>query len=413
MSADCYEFTLNSTTGRLTAADVLEGFDKLWRRERPSEALTKVEVVVPSRGANLHPDALCALARCLLRAQSEGLSVQFSGDLRNGNRLANYLSRTNLFGILGLQPSGLPLPELDRIGLHLPIRRIHDHDDVFEAVNRLVEMLLHQAECSPGILDGFEWSINEVIDNILVHAESPLGGIVIGQTVKHPPCVRVAIGDFGRGIKASLSERFDDLRMERDAILHATTPGVTRDPDIGQGNGLAGTRQIVEENEGTLVVTSNDWTVQMGSGAPKSWVEWSFPGTQVVITLRTDRSLDLTKTLVGEVTVPYIENSYENDAGERVIVVKDHISSCGNRPAGRIMRNLLKNVSGPDGQAVALDFSGVRSVSSSFADEFIGKYAKQIGRDVFLSRHRIIVERDLHRAVLNKALHTRGGEKAE
>lgn len=397
----------------MSAADVLEGFDPLWRLISTGVAPQDMVVGVPAHGANLQPDALCALGRCLLRAQASGLAVDFDGDLRNSNRLANYLARTNLFGLVNRHPQGLPQPEMNLIGLHLPMRRVTSHDDVHQTVNGLIEMLLHQAECSPGIVEGFEWAINEVIDNILVHAESAPGGLVVAQTVKQPPCVRVAVGDFGRGILASLREGYPELRSGREAILRATQQGVTRNTSVGQGNGLAGTRQIVEENGGTLVITSSDWSVQLGGrdNDVRDWVEWPFPGTQVVVTLRTDRPLDLRRTLVGEPAFPYTEKMYENETGEKVIRVVDHFRSCGNRSSGRMMRNLLSNLSGPSHHGVLVDFSGVRSISSSFADEFVGKFAANIGLETFLSRFRIAADTELHRSVVNRAIQTRGTGK--
>lgn len=394
----------------MSAADILQHFDQLWRSVVQGFPPAGVVVEVPTQGANLQPDALCALGRCLLRAQTLGLLVEFGGDLRNSNRLANYLARTNLFGIVGRHPPGLPLPEMDLIGRHLPMRSITSAEDVHRAVNGLVEMLLHQAECRPGVVEGFEWAINEVIDNIFVHAESGPGGIVVAQTVERPACVRVAVGDFGRGILASLREGYPDLRLGREAIMRATEQGVTRDRTVGQGNGLAGTRQIIEENGGTLVISSSDWTVQMGGTGSrlKSWSEWPFPGTQVVLTLRTNKPLDLTRTLVGQPAFPYTERMYENKTGEKLIRVADHFKSCGNRPAGKMMRTLLKNLSGPTRDGVFIDFAGVRSISSSFADEFIGKFVAEIGVEEFVSRFKVSTDTDIQRSVVNRAIQTRG-----
>lgn len=398
--------------GTVAASDILEMFDQLWRN---LSSWSEVELVIPLYSGNLHPDAMIALARAMMWAKHQGLQLSVTGDLKNKNRVANYLSRTNLFGLCGIQPPGLPQAELDKIGLHLPIRHVQSSDDVFNAVNALVEMLLHQAQCSPGVLDGFEWALNEVIDNILVHSDSPIGGFVMGQTVTHLNCVRVAIGDIGRGIRTSLSERYPHLELERDAIVYATQKGVTRDPTVGQGNGLAGTRQIVEENGGTLVVSSGDWAVQFGAKVPKGrqhkdWVQHYMPGTQVVMTLYTNRPLHLENTLLGESTTMHLEMMYENDTGEREIVVKQHTPSCGNRPSGRMMRTLLMNVSGPDVLGVHIDFRGVRSISSSFADEFVGKFAKDVGVDKFRSTFRISTDNELHQSIINRAISTRGVE---
>ena len=90
------------------------------------------------------------------------------------------------------------------------------------------------------------------------------------------------------------------------------------------------------------------------------------------------------------------------DTGERVAVAEaeriiDHgiriatqCSNTGTRPpAERLRRKILTLLPDLDGPLV-LDFTGVRSASSSFLDELLGRLAKHLGREEFHRRVRVI-----------------------
>ena len=65
-----------------------------------------------------------------------------------------------------------------------------------------------------------------------------------------------AVADAGMTIPATLRDGYPDIVSDTDALERALREGVTRDPSIGQGNGLFGTYQICQRGRGSFVLDS-------------------------------------------------------------------------------------------------------------------------------------------------------------
>src|SRR5207302_835688 len=70
--------------------------------------------------------------------------------------------------------------------------------------------------------------------------------------------IYASIADSGIGIYKSLRESVFAPKSEIDAITLAIREGVTRDSGVGQGNGLWGLARLVEQNGGSLTITSGE-----------------------------------------------------------------------------------------------------------------------------------------------------------
>jgi len=84
----------------------------------------------------------------------------------------------------------------------------------------------------------------------------------------------------------------------------------------------------------------------------------------------------------------FVELKYEQDGRpELVFEMKTEASSFGSRLAGTPVRNRLMNLLGmcPE-QRVVIDFEGIPLISSSFADEVLGKLFAQLGPVTFSQR---------------------------
>jgi len=96
----------------------------------------------------------------------------------------------------------------------------------------------------------------------------------------------------------------------------------------------------------------------------------------------------------GKVNEPfdYVESHYEDTKAQRVIFkVADEASSFGSRVAGRPLKNRLSNLARMcPAQEVIIDFADVALVSSSFADEFIGKLFAEFGPMEFMARFKLV-----------------------
>src|SRR5690606_8062425 len=73
--------------------------------------------------------------------------------------------------------------------------------------------------------------------------------------------IAFCVAGSGRGILASLRESKPTLRSDIDAIGDAVRAGVTRNKDVGQGNGLSGTLAIVQAARGQMNIISGQGSV--------------------------------------------------------------------------------------------------------------------------------------------------------
>jgi hypothetical protein len=105
----------------------------------------------------------------------------------------------------------------------------------------------------------------------------------------------------------------------------------------------------------------------------------------------------------------------EDNAGQIVYPLANRSTGTGTRRSGLAIRNEVLNLSRQSNQIITLDFSGVGVVSSSFADELIGKLVAEIGFIGFGQRFRLInmnnfVETLTNRAVMQRLSATNTGE---
>lgn len=91
---------------------------------------------------------------------------------------------------------------------HLPASVYKNADEQTQAVDKIMSMILKSVQLNRKQLVALEWSINEITDNVLNHAQSELGGIVQASSVvvSGKQFVEFVVADAGMGIPRSLSE---------------------------------------------------------------------------------------------------------------------------------------------------------------------------------------------------------------
>jgi hypothetical protein len=244
----------------------------------------------------------------------------------------------------------------------------------------------------------FEWSINEITDNVLTHSQSKLGGLVQVSTFqRNEKIVQYVVADAGVGIPATLRETHPEITSDTDALDRAIREGVTRDKSIGQGNGLYGSYQICNHCEGTLSVDSGHALLQLDSkgrlAVKNSTVPYS--GTLVVAEINFSKRGLLEEALKfggkRHIPVDLVETNYESAAGDVItFTILNESKSFGSRPAGTPVRTKLMNLYQMSGKRkVVVDFTGIPLISSSFADEVFGKLFVEIGPMAFMSKFEI------------------------
>jgi anti-sigma regulatory factor (Ser/Thr protein kinase) len=282
------------------------------------------------------------------------------------------------------------------------------------AVNRIVNVMLGAIpELERPDLAAFEWAVNEITDNVLVHANSPIGGLVqISTFLTHRKRVQFVVADAGVGIPYSLRSGRPTIRSDTEALDQAIREGVTRDTAIGQGNGMFGSYQICSKSNGDFLVDSGHARLQFQPNSGLSIQDQSIPyaGTLVVATIDFSDPKLLEEALsfkgVKYTPVDFVESKYEfNQAGDIHFKLSEECASFGSRVSGKPVRQKLQNLLKMSGSSVVcVDFDGIPLLSSSFADEAFGKLFLLLGPIGFMQRMRLQNMLGTVEGLVNKAI---------
>ena len=114
---------------------------------------------------------LVATARSY-RKQKIDFTIALPTDIKGSNLIVN----TNWAHLIA--PESFD-PMDDKNIQHLSAIQYLNGDDQFKPVDRCMDVILKSLKVlGRGQVKALEWSLNEITDNVLNHAESPIGGIV-------------------------------------------------------------------------------------------------------------------------------------------------------------------------------------------------------------------------------------------
>ena len=303
-------------------------------------------------------------------------------------------------------------------GRHVPALRFRDRTAQHALVNASLDVLMRNLSLDRRTLAGLEWSLNEITDNVLNHAESPDGGLVQVNTFAEGPRVEIGVADSGQGVLSSLRQGHSHLRTDEEALHEAMKPGTTRDPRVGQGNGVWGTMSIAKVSGGSFEIASGSAAFVVSQDEVRQYrrPRWQyFHGTFV----RADFRLDSGSAFEDVLGVPgsradLVETAYETDDGDALVLRLGRESSgFGTRWAGRELRTKCRNLlnAAPE-KPLLLDWEGIALVSSSFADELMGKLFVELTPLVFAARVRSRGMEPLVRGLVDKAILQRAAQAA-
>jgi anti-sigma regulatory factor (Ser/Thr protein kinase) len=290
-------------------------------------------------------------------------------------------------------------------------------NDQNNAVNRIVDAILGAIpDIERSDFAALEWSINEITDNVIVHAESAIGGLVQVSTFrKRQKVVEYIVADAGLGVPATLRSGYPQMSSDTEALDRAIREGVTRDKALGQGNGLFGSYQICSHSGGRFQIESGhaklEYTPNRGLSISSERVP--IAGTLIIaqIDFSSPRLLAEALRFAGKVHKPvdYIETRYElHDSDDLAFVLKEEAGTFGSRLAGTPVRNRLLNLLRMcPGQRIRVDCADIPLVSSSFADEVFGKLFVELGPLRFMQRIALVGVEPTVRHLIDKAISQR------
>lgn len=276
-------------------------------------------------------------------------------------------------------------------------------------VNAFIEELRQKTIVEVGVTQSVEWCINETLDNVLQHAQSD-GGYVMAQIQSDR--FALCVFDVGIGFFNSLRKSKHHPSTPLEAIRLAMGEKITRDESIGQGNGLWGMSSLVRANGGSFTIRSDGATYQW-IGEEKTWTTRGFRmdskrGTSMIdLQLRCNVPVNIATILNGHTPVNLMVERWEGMNGDVVLPVRELSEGTGTRQAGEKFRTLVLNFIIAEKKNVKVDFSGVRLLSSSFADEFIGKIIAKYGFPFFIQRISLLNIDETNAAIIDRSVKQR------
>jgi anti-sigma regulatory factor (Ser/Thr protein kinase) len=370
------------------------------------------------RATKAYPNSMVPILAAVQRLIHRGITVDC--DLPSDENLRTLFLRANWAHFLDpvrFRPSDVTH---DR---HLSTKQFQDSGEQQRVVSEFIDIVMRTLEVERSFLAGLEWAINEITDNVLTHSESVVGGFVQLTTYKDAQRLAFCVADPGRGILTSLREAEPSLRGDVDAIADSVRAGVTRNKDVGQGNGLSGTMKIAMTANGRFLVASGSgWIAWQGEDSDSRMMPQTrqYRGTYVDVQLPLGEGIDLGKALSfgskadTNLPIDVIETKYlSDDARKLTLKMGEETSGFGSRPAGKQIRTKAKNLIRSEPSCLLeVDWDGIQMISSSYADEFIGKLFVELGPVGFMNRVRQINMIPVVKQLIDKAIMQRVGQVA-
>lgn len=289
--------------------------------------------------------------------------------------------------------------------------------------NLIVDGIIHSlrgcGQFAQGVIESIELCLNEVMDNVINHSlpknvpvEKAVGYVMV-QYHQENNAVSFAVHDNGQGILKSFEGSKFAPESDSAAIKLALKKEITS--GNGAGRGMWMLFRLLENNYGYLCITSGStkYSIQHRSDEkPKiseALIQSQVDGTTTV-DFRIDGSqeIDVAEALDGYTPVDLWRENHEdeNDEGAYRFNVRDESQGTGTRYAAKKMRNLILNTYVQDPKRILLDFGSCGVVTSSYADELLGKLVQEIGFTRFLSDFTLLNVSPFNELIINEALLT-------
>ena len=363
-------------------------------------------ILIVADSIPIYPNAACPVAGLIQFYKSTGIQFKTSG-LGKGAKAICLDSPMQVSD----DKSSLKMNVLNKVW------EFKTEEDVFNLSNAFIDELIKTDKFEQGVLHSLEWSLYEIMDNVINHSATD-SGFVMGQIHPKSKHIALCVFDTGQGIYNSLQTYQPKPKTPLDALTLCIKSGVTRGE--GQGNGLFGLYEVVRQNEGLFTISSAGSALSFRDGniqTSKDWPTLSDKNgcTSVDFQLDYSKPISLDKAIqaTGKTYPPQVNYRVENlhnDEGEVIFMLKDKSEGFGTRKAGRKMRNEIINIHQETKQPLIIDFEGIALVASSFADEFIGKLVLEFGFFGFNNVIRLRNMSELTQSIVQKSVSQRMAE---
>ena len=296
-----------------------------------------------------------------------------------------------------------------------------DSDQVFALAKWLIEDLIERLTFGPGLLEALSWCLYEILDNVLLHARSRHGFLML-QYMPGARRLAVTIADSGVGIHRSFVEGKGPYRpVTASDALDLSIKQWTSSTGERRGNGLFGLAEVVRTNVGTLDLRSGRaalhasgtqlLSMQLPSG-DQLVIDSDHHCTVVDFQLTVANPVSIAKVLGSEPAYNFELDPLRDDAGVVVVAISEYATKVATREGAMALRVRLLNYFAEGAEHIALDFLGVGLISSSFADETIGRLVEHYGLQEFARVFSFRNLSEVNRSLVDRAIIARSGGTA-
>ena len=256
----------------------------------------KAQISVDLSGlVSVSPAALALLTACLKRVSDLDLVGEASAIMPpRSTPVRNYLLRMNVIRLLASEDFQEPFTRREACGFR-PCEHFTGAHDYAAVALDLTKALTERCSTDELARASIRIALDEILENVVHHADTPIGGFAAAQGWRRNQDFEIAIVDLGIGMRASLTKNPDyaDISDDATAIRRALEPRVSATPERNAGIGLFITKLLLEANGGLLLVRSGYGSVRAGVVDEAKLEAVALPGTIVALRARTDRTLDI------------------------------------------------------------------------------------------------------------------------
>lgn len=292
---------------------------------------------------------------------------------------------------------------------HLPAILYTNPDEQYAAVERVINLVLRNLELTDRQqLASIEWSVNEIADNVLNHASSPVGGAVQVSARLEKGLIEYVVCDAGLSIPRTLRESHPEISSDSAALDRAIREGVTRNQKTNMGNGLYGSYRLAQLSGGHFQIYSGYASLKYSpkSGLHVQREQIPYQGSLVVCAIRISDPELLSEALtfrdVRHTPFSVTDRIDEDESTE--IRLSEESNAFGSRPAAKPVRIKLENLLRTTDAQLIINLDDVALISSSFADEVFGKIFIELGPLEFMGRVRISGGNKIVRQLIDRAI---------
>jgi anti-sigma regulatory factor (Ser/Thr protein kinase) len=179
----------------------------------------------------------------------------------------------------------------------LPVAALTDPSTISFVAKNLTSLIYQQQRQSSSTQESMEIMLRELIENTYKHAnvQQSLHGLVCAQSWPLGNLAQIVFADSGIGIRASLNENplLNQALSMMNACQLACDLGVTSKPLAHTGYGLALTRALMKQSQGTMIVLSLNEGYLANATQDVSFETPSWEGAIIILEWPLDHSLDV------------------------------------------------------------------------------------------------------------------------